>query len=94
MEDKITDTIWSRRGKLDRARQNKMQELMDEYDKTVYYPAKKALIRECFQEGHRGDNFHSNGFGWHWFYCQKCGGRYNIQGPDDQKSKDDGDWDS
>ena len=36
-----------RRWEIDRARSKKMQELMAEYDKTVYYPAKKALIEEC-----------------------------------------------
>lgn len=89
----MTESIWSRRGKLDRARSKKMQELMEEYDKTVYYPARKTLVRDCFLEGHTGGKFHDNGFGWTWSYCSACNGRYNITGPDGQRSKDDGDWD-
>ena len=87
------NSIWSRRGQIDRDRQKKMEELMEEYDKTVYYPAKKALIRECFLEGHRGGKYHDNGLGWSWFYCVHCGGRYDMNGPDGEKHKDDGDWD-
>ena len=74
--------IWRRRGDIDRARSQKMQELMAEYDNDVYHPAKQQLIRECFQEGHSGGKYHDNGFGWSWFYCGKCGGRYDISGPD------------
>lgn len=82
--------VWKRRGEIDRARQKKMSELLDEYDRNIYYPAKKQLYRDCYAEGHRGGNFHDNGFGWHWFYCGKCGGRYGIEGPDGQKSPDSG----
>jgi len=82
--------IWQRRGEIDRARSKKMQELMEEYDNTVYYPAKRQLMRECFQEGHSGGKYHDNGFGWSWFYCGKCHGRYNITGPDGETSPDSG----
>ena len=85
----MTD-IWSRRSEIDRDRRKKMGELMDEYDRTVYYPARKALVRECFLEGHRGGKYHDNGFGWSWFYCGKCGGRYDITGPDGKKNTADG----
>jgi hypothetical protein len=70
-----------RRWEIDRARNKKMSELMAEYDKMVYYPAKKALIEECGKIGHRGGKYHDNGFGWSWFYCGGCGGRYDITGP-------------
>ena len=73
--------IWSRRVEIDRARSLKLEELMAEYDNTIYYPAKKQLMRDCFQEGHRGGKYHDNGFGWSWYYCGKCGGRYDITGP-------------
>lgn len=85
------DWIWERYRELERDRRKKNQELMEEYDQTVYYPALKQLRQECFKEGHRGHNFHDNGLGWTWFYCAKCGGRYNIHGPDGQRAKDSGD---
>jgi hypothetical protein len=62
-----------------------MQELMAEYDKTVYYPAKNALIKECGKIGHYNGKYHENGFGWSWFYCHGCGGRYDITGPNGEK---------
>lgn len=76
-----------RRWKIDQARNKKMKELMDEYDTTIYYPAKRALIEECGKVGHYGGKYHDNGFGWSWFYCAGCGGRYNITGPDGEKSE-------
>ena len=82
--------IWKRRYEIDRARALKMEELLAEYDNTVYYPAKKQLLRDCFLEGHRGGKHHDNGFGWSWFYCGKCGGRYDISGPDGETKLADG----
>lgn len=79
-------SIWQRRGEIDRARMKKNKELMEEYDRDVYYPAMAALIKECNEgEGHSGGNYHDNGFGWSWFYCSKCGGRYDITGPNGEK---------
>ena len=86
----MNESIWHRRGLIDRARSKKMQELMEDYDRTVYYPAKRQLMQECEQEGHSGGRYHDNGFGWSWFYCGKCGGRYDITGPDGQTSPNDG----
>jgi hypothetical protein len=82
--------IWQRRGEIDRARSQKMKELMAEYDTDVYLPAKQQLVRDCFQEGHNGGKYHDNGFGWSWIYCGKCHGRYNITGPDGETSPDSG----
>ncbi len=86
-----SDWIFERYRELEHNRRVKNEELMREYDRAVYYPQLKALRQSCFQEGHRGGTYHSNGFGWSWFYCAKCGGRYNIVGPDGQNSKDGGD---
>lgn len=98
LHDKVCEeqklTIWNRRSNIERARSKKMQELMKEYDETVYYPAKKALVRECFLEGHGNGKFHDNGLGWTWMYCGKCGGRYQIQSHDGERRPDDGDWDN
>lgn len=81
----MNESIWHRRHAIEKARQAKMAELMDEYDRTVYYPAKKQLYTDCEKEGHANGTFHHNGFGWTWFYCGKCGGRYDIEGPDGEK---------
>jgi hypothetical protein len=88
-----SDWIFERYRELERNRRSrkKNEELMQEYDRTVYYPQLRQIRRSCFQEGHRGGKYHDNGFGWSWFYCAKCGGRYDIVGPDDQRIKDDGD---
>lgn len=86
----MTESIWSRRGKIDSERLKKMRELMNEYDRTVYYPARQQLYKECYREGHSGGNYHDNGIGWTWFYCGKCGGRYDIHGPDGERSPDSG----
>jgi hypothetical protein len=82
--------IWERRNQIDRARSNKMHELMEEYDKTVYYPAKKQLYKDCYAEGHVAGKFHNNGFGWTWFYCSKCGGTMNQEGPNGETTPDCG----
>lgn len=74
------ESIWKRRGILDRDRSKKMQELMEDYDKTVYYPQKLALQKECEETtGHTFGSHHDNGLGWHWNYCNQCGGRYDIE---------------
>jgi hypothetical protein len=77
----MTDNIWSRSRQLDRDRSKKMAELMEEYDETVYRPAKLALQKECgeSEQGHHGGTYHDNGLGWHWFYCNGCGARYDVQ---------------
>lgn len=79
-----------RKNALDRERQKKMKDLMAEYDTTVFYPARKALVQECFKLGHHPTHHHSNGLGWSWFYCGYCGGRTKITGPEDETSLDDG----
>ena len=77
--------IWTRRQEIDKAKRDKERELLDEYNRTVYYPARQKLIEDCGKEGHYGNNFHSNGFGWSWFYCSGCGGRYNVTGPEGEE---------
>lgn len=86
MNDTKEKSIGERRSDIDRARIKKNRELMDEYDRTVYYPALFALRKECEEsEGHRGGKYHDNGLGWSWFYCGKCGARYDITGPNGEK---------
>lgn len=52
--------IWERRHRIDKERREEQKELMEEYDRTVYYPAKKQLIQECAQIGHVRGKFHDN----------------------------------
>ena len=94
MSEKLTkESIWERKRALELARMKKVQEVMQEYDNIYYRPNNRALIRECFLQGHRDGKFHYNGLGWTWLYCNQCGGRYNVEGPNGEKGKDDGDWD-
>ena len=71
--------ISERRWQIDKARMAKQKELMDEYDRTVYYPAKAELIKECEEEGHTQGKFHDNGLGWTWWWCGKCGTSWGKQ---------------
>lgn len=71
--------IWERRYKLDKERREKMQELMGEYDRTVFYPARKQLVEDCEKEGHVRGKFHDNGLGWCWWWCGKCGTSFDKQ---------------
>lgn len=74
--------IWHRRYQLDKERRDKMKEAMDEYDRTVYYPARNQLIEDCEKEGHVRGKFHDNGLGWTWFWCGKCGTSFDKKGPE------------
>jgi len=71
--------IWQRRIALDKDRREKMAEAMEEYDRTVFYPARKQLIEDCEKEGHSQGKFHDNGLGWTWWYCGKCGAPFDKQ---------------
>ena len=65
------------------ARRKELQRLMKEYDRTVYLPAIKNLRDWCVENGgHNRGNWHENGLGWSWFYCSRCGDRFEITGPD------------
>lgn len=85
------ESIWNRKLSLQSLRMKKQHELMEGWNQAVYYPAMKKIVQDCFAEGHTKGNFHSNGLGWSWWYCTKCGGRTGITGPDDETSLDDGD---
>jgi hypothetical protein len=76
MSDK---SIWTRRYEIDKARQEKMKEVMAEYDRKVYNPARKQLVEDCEKEGHTQGKFHDNGWGWTWWWCGKCGTSFNKE---------------
>lgn len=83
--------IWTRRHELENLRMLKQRELMDAWMRESYYPERSKIISDCAKIGHKRGKFHSNGVGWTWFYCNHCGGRMEITGPDGGKSfADDG----
>jgi len=78
----MSDDIYKRYWTIQSDRRVKMNQLMLEYDETVYTPAMIQLRQDCEKDGgHRGGKYHDNGFGWSWFYCARCGARYDIKGP-------------
>ena len=74
--------IWDMRHEIDQARTDKQREVMAEYDRDVYYPAKKKLYALCEERGHRPGPIHNNGLGWTFIYCSLCGGIIEKHGPD------------
>lgn len=74
--------VWRDHGRIMRERMDKNREVMEEYDRTVYRPAMKALRERCERIGHIRGKFHDNGLGWSWFYCNQCGARMEIEGPE------------
>lgn len=79
--------IWKRKHEAERARVRKMKEVMEDYDTNIYWPTMAEIRKDCKAEGHSGGTYHDNGFGWSWFYCGKCGGRYDTTGPDGEKKE-------
>jgi hypothetical protein len=71
--------IWREKGRINKERRDKNKELIEEYDRTVYRPAREALIARCEKNGHVKGEFHDNGFGHCWYYCNQCGGRMDIE---------------
>jgi enterochelin esterase-like enzyme len=71
--------IWTRMHEIHKARLDKQRELMDEYNKTVYLPAIKQLQEDCVKEhgDHEKTKYHSNGWGWEWWYCGRCGAAHD-----------------
>lgn len=74
-------TVWEMRHQIDKARHDKMREAMDEYDRTVYHPAKRELFRLCLDKhgSHAQSKYHDNGLGWSWWYCGRCGAKHGEQ---------------
>lgn len=85
--------IWTRHRMLEKSRLDRQRELMDEYDRTVYYPQLKALQEECASspEGHNQGRFHDNGLGWHWWYCSNCGASHSKEQHTDYSQDDNND---
>lgn len=75
----MNDEIFERYLKIKKERRNKISELIEEYDKTVYEPAMEQLIKDCEKEGHVKGKFCHNGWGASWYNCEKCGTRLEIE---------------
>ena len=74
MTEKTESTkIWEEKYQIEKARRDKLQEMMGEYDKTVYYPARKALRERCEAVGHRWNFSDVNPVGYPIFVCNQCG---------------------
>lgn len=71
----MTDSIWKEYRLIEKERRDKMRELMEEYDKTVYYPACKAIREKCatVDGGHNFRFIDLNPLGYPIFTCSKCG---------------------
>ena len=66
--------IWTERLKIDKDRRTVMARAMDEYDRTVYYPARKALRLRCQEEtGHNWVFRDTNPVGYPIYDCSICG---------------------
>ncbi len=64
---------------LNRERMHKQKELMETYDKEIYYPARAELVQACERLGHIKGYYHDNGLGWQWWYCSVCGSSFDKQ---------------
>jgi hypothetical protein len=57
-------------------RRDKMRELMDPYDRDVYYPEIQELTRRCGEIGHKFQFSHLGPLGDPWFRCSACDKAY------------------
>lgn len=70
----MDDSISTRRWEIDKARREKMQELMAEYDENIYRPERKKLVEECASsKGHNWFCVDINPLGLPIFRCSSCG---------------------
>ncbi len=79
----MTD-IWKMKRQIDRDRREFENEAMKDYDRDVYFPARKKLIEECRTLRHVEGHYYDNGLGWTFLYCGKCGIVMQKFGPNDE----------
>jgi hypothetical protein len=72
-EESESTKIWKEKYQIEKARRDKMVELMGEYDKTVYWPARKSLRERCEKISHRWHFSDLNPVGYPIFVCNQCG---------------------
>jgi hypothetical protein len=77
------NSIWKRRGQLEREERNCRQAWLDKYYQTPEYKTYQmhlAILQdECETLGHVFGSHHDNGVGWEWSYCKQCSSRYDIK---------------
>ena len=66
---------------IEKARREKIKELMHDYDRDVYYPALNAVRAKCKEEGHGAFRWDNNGLGWSFKICLSCGATVQKDGP-------------
>lgn len=72
--------IWRERLRLEKARRDRVEALMDVYERETHYPAMQALRERCEAIGHRPQSrWHDNGLGWTWRHCGQCGATMDLQ---------------
>lgn len=65
--------IWKEHLKIDADRHRKMKEMMEEYDKTVFFPSRKAMQEKCEKTvGHTPGEWQIHQFSSS-LYCSLCG---------------------
>lgn len=70
----MSTEIWKEKLTIEQNRRKKMTEAMDEYDRTVHWPARKALVERCRKEtGHNWQFRDTNPVGYPIFVCSICG---------------------
>lgn len=65
-----SNDIWKAVRQLEKEKREKQRELMEEYDRTYYYPKLKELRDQC---EHKFKFSHVGPVGGVWFYCSICG---------------------
>jgi hypothetical protein len=84
MDDPSPSTrVWIERHQIEHARMQKLREAMEEYDRTVYLPAKRNLRARCAAIGHvPQSNYYFGPTGASWQDCNQCGAQVNFKPSD------------
>lgn len=70
----VSESLFSRKHRIENERRDKVREAMKEYDESVYQPARKALVDECAAIGHKPNGrFHHTVGGIAYQNCGSCG---------------------
>jgi hypothetical protein len=72
--------ICQERHRLDQERREAMRRLMADFDKQHFAKVRELQTR-CAKIGHVRGQFHDNGLGWSWYYCNQCGVAFEKEGP-------------
>lgn len=67
------DDIWAESLRLNKERRKKLEELMEEYDSTIYYPALSKMRENCETLGHEFIFSSFNMVGRSVYRCHYCG---------------------